>query len=113
MSIGQIAMGLFLASLIAIGFVGYVLQLQIKLMRLRVPTSYVKFRRSMFALSTTILLGNFVPSIIYFYYAFINRPDGADAMLVFYAVTNTIISVASAIAIWTIYRIAFKEIKKG
>ena len=95
--ITEIAIGLFILRLITVFYIVRVIRRQIELFRLHIDTGLVRFRKTMLTLSIVFLLGNIMPIIIDFYYGFVDPVRKTDILLVLYAVSNAVMSLAASI----------------
>jgi hypothetical protein len=109
--ISEIATILLALRLITIFYIVRVIVKQIELFKYHIDTGLVRFRKTMLALSIVFLLGNIIPILMDSYYAFFEKVfDTNDWVIVVYAISNTLMSLAAAVVLWMIYKIAAKDI---
>lgn len=109
--VSDIALGLLLLRGITIFFTVKVIIKQVKAFKLHADVGVARFRKTMLALSLVFLLGNFVPIAMDSYYVFLERVfDTEEGLVILYTISNAVMSLAAAILLWTIYRLASKDI---
>lgn len=106
MTVTIVALALLALRLITVSLVILVLARQFKLFKLAIDTGLVQFRAVMFALGVVFFLGNFIPIMVDFYYAFINTDASWNWILILYATSNAVGSFIAAFILWKIYKIA-------
>lgn len=110
-NVSDIAIGLLLIRLVSVFYVIRVMRKQLELFRLHIDTGLVRFRKTMFALSTVFLISSIMPIAVDTYYGFFEQVDDTeDVLIILYAVSNALMSLAASIILWTIYKIAAESI---
>lgn len=103
--ITTIAIILLIMRLVSLGFICLVLYRQLRLFRLDIDSGLVHFRVFMFILGIVLFLGNLLPVLVDYTYAFIIVEDDFS-LLVLYAISNASTSLAASIILYHIYKIA-------
>lgn len=104
-----IAISVFLAlRLISAYFIGRVLYIQYGLLKKPIDPDLRNFRAILFALSIVVFLGNLVPIAVDIYSLLfpVPRPAFYSLLSVSYGLSAALTSVASALLIWLLYKIA-------
>lgn len=100
-----IAFILLIMRLVSLGFISLVLYRQLRLFRLNIDSGLVRFRIVMFLLGVVFFLGNLLPIVVDYTYAFVIQENDIS-LLVYYAISNATTSLVASIILWHIYRIA-------
>lgn len=113
MSVKLLASILLIGRLVSVVFISLVIRRQWTLFKSKIAPHLVSFRRNLFILSIVILLGQVVPIIIdtLAIYADVSKSSASPSPIgVAYAVSNCLTSILSAIFIWTLYRMAARQL---
>lgn len=109
MDIKTLAKILLIGHVVSASFMFFVLKKQLALFKLNIEPELVKFRKVLFGLSLAVFLGNFIPIVIDVLTIVSKVTRSQPSTIgIYYAFSNCIFSILSAILIWTMYRLASK-----
>lgn len=101
---------LFILHLVASFFMVSVIRKQLKLFKKRIYPELRAFRSTLFFLSVSIFFGNLVPMTIDFINAIGITSNDVPLSRILYISANGIVTLVSAVLVWSIYRYSAKTI---
>lgn len=108
LSIEALAIILLIGRAISVAFISLVIRKQWKLMFLYVEDEIKSFRKTLFTISSIILVMNFVPILIDTLTLFIDTGRSAQVapISVAYALSNSFTCALLSMFVWVLYRLA-------
>lgn len=101
-----LSLALLIGRVITVGFVGFTMRLQLKLIKDNVYPEYQWYRMLLFSLTAVLALGNVIPIVIDGY-GLVNK--GSLGLLYAYVISNNITAMLSAFITWFVYHYSRKR----
>lgn len=101
-----VAFALLILRLISLVYVSRVLYRQLQLYKLAIEDQLSQFRKTMVIMGVLLFFSNMFPLYIDFLYAFDLDPPNDTLLLIGYATSNSVFTLALSYILWQIYKLA-------